>query len=580
MSRPPENDDTVVLPAVSRSPVLGQPGEAMEEAGGGSPPGPVAAPAGGGDRSVTRNSAVMAVGSIASRLTGFLRNAAIGAAIGAEAVADDYALAVALPNMVFELLVGGVLSSVIVPVLVRRGKDADGGQAYAQRLLTLAAVALAAATALAVASAPLFTDVLTSDRATADDRALITNLAYLILPAIFFYGMAALFGAILNSRGSFAAPMWTPILNNVIVIATAGVLLAITTGVVTPESITTTQLLVLGLGTMSGIAVQAAGLWPALRRVGFRWRWRFDVRALGLGELGRLAAWMLLYVVVSQAGLFVVLNIAKQVGTEEAAGVWVFQNGFLVFMMAHGIVAVSVLTALMPRLSAAAAEGRHADLVAQLSNGIRLVSVVLVPVTAAYLLLGRPLAVTLFRFGNYSAERAEATGVVIAVAGLGLLPYAILQLQQFAFYALRDTRTPALVNIPVVVLRVAIDIAFFVLLPATAVAAALMGGSAISFAAGAVLGAVLLRRRLGPLGMRRVGGALLRLVAAAGIAAVPTWLVGYAVTDLWGTGKLASLAHLVLGGAVLLTGYALAALALRVPEVRDLARLVRGRLRR
>ncbi|WP_203904236.1 murein biosynthesis integral membrane protein MurJ [Virgisporangium aliadipatigenens] len=533
--------------------------------------------------SVARNSAVMAVGSLVSRASGFLRTAAIAAAIGGAAVADDYALAVALPNMVFELLVGGVLSSVIVPVLVRtRKQDADRGQAYAQRLLSLAVIALGIATALAVAAAPVFTWILTNRNTPKPETELVTHLAYLILPAIFFYGMAALFAAILNTRGSFAAPMWTPILNNIVVILTAVVFIVVDSTKPTPESISTTQIMVLGLGTMLGILVQAAGLYPALRKVGFRWKWRFDFRKLGLGELGRLGAWMLLFVVVNQVGLFIVLKIAKRAGTDDpnAASVAIFQNAFLIFMMAHGIVAVSVLTALLPRLSSAAADGRHGDLISQMAGGIRLVAVVLVPITAAYLVLGQPLAVTLFQWGNYESDEAIATGTVIAVAGLSLIPYAIMQMQQFAFYALRDTRSPSLINIPVVVLRIAFDVAFYVLFPATAVAAGLMGGSALSFVAGALLSFALLRRRFGTLGMRRVVTSLLTLSAAAAVAAVPTWLLRYLLEHQFGDGKLSSATQLVLCGVVLIGGYIGATFVLRVPEVRDLSRMVRSRLGR
>ena len=581
----PLTADPPAAPALSQSSPPAAPPAAPPPA---APPPAAPPPAAGGQPgrqpesgSVVRNSAVMAAGSIVSRFTGLLRVAAIGAALGATFVNDDYQLAIALPNMVFELLVGGVLASVIVPTLVRRRKhDPDDGQAYAQRLLSLAAVALGVATALTVLAAPLITWAM-ARKASDVDRELITHLAYLILPALFFYGMAALCGALLNSRGHFAAPMFTPILNNLIVTATAGVFIMITAGeAVTPENITTAQLLTIGLGTTAGIVVQACGLIPALRRVGFRWKWRFDVRNLGLGELGRLSVWMLLFVVVSQVGVAVVLAIAKRVGGEGSAGATIFQNAFLVFMMAHGIVAVSVLTALMPRLSAAAADNRTKDLVAQLNSGLRLVSVVLVPITAAYLVLSRPLAVTLFNWGNFDHEAALRTAPVIAIAGLGLVPYAIMQLQQFAFYALRDTRTPAVLNVPVVALRVGLDLVFLWVLPATAVVTAMMGASGLSFVFGALVSITLLRRKLGYLGLRRVASALVKLVGAAAIAAVPTYLVIDGLRRLMGDDKLDSLVQLVLGGAVLLGLYYGLALLFRVAEVRDLTRMVRTRLGR
>jgi putative peptidoglycan lipid II flippase len=578
MSRPGDFDETVVLNTTSP----GDPDSTVVLPP--QPPAPDdparrAQPESG---SVARNSAVMAVGSIISRITGLLRVAAIGAALGASFVNDDYQLAIALPNMMFELLVGGVLASVIVPTLVRRRKhDQDGGQAYAQRLLSLAAIALGIAAALAMAAAPLFTMLLAPGNASDADKELITNLAFLILPAVFFYGMAALCGALLNSRGHFAAPMFTPILNNLVVIATAGVFIMITVDQdVTPETVTAGQLLVLGLGTTAGIVVQTVGLIPALRRVGFRWKWRFDFRRLGLGELGRLSVWMLLFVVVSQIGVLVVLKIAKAVGGNDSAGPAIFNNAFLMFMMAHGIVAVSVLTALMPRLSAAAADNRTQDLIAQLNSGLRLVSVVLIPITAAYIVLGRPIAVTLFNWGNFDHDAAVRTAPVIAVAGLGLVPYAIMQLQQFAFYALRDTRTPAVLNVPVVALRVGLDVLFYNVLAATAVVTAMMGASGLSFVFGALLSISLLRRRLGYLGLRRVAVALLKLVGAAVIAAVPTYLLVYGLTELMGDDKLDSFVQLVLGGALLVGLYYGAALLLRVAEVRDLTRMVRTRLGR
>jgi putative peptidoglycan lipid II flippase len=582
-------DATVVMPTVP--PSAYEPTDALPVVTAGSPPtAPVAQPTPAVDDTgavVARHGSVMALGSIVSRITGLLRTAAIGAAIGAVAVADDYNLANTLPGMVYELLLGGVLASVVVPLLVRaRARDADRGEAYTQRLLSLAAVFLAGATVVAVACAPLLTALLTSDSTAPADRGLVTTLSYLLLPMIFFYGMAAMFAAVLNTRGHFAAPMWTPILNNFVVIGMAGVFLLLP--VVTPpraETLTAGQVAVLGLGTTAGIVVQAAGLWPALRRVGFRWRWRWDFRELRLGELARVSAWMLGYVLVSQIGLVVVLRIAKLAGDAATAdevvpGPAIFNNAYLIFMMAHGIVAVSIITALMPRMAAAATERRHADLSHQLSIGTRLAGVVLLPATAAYVVLGRPLAVTLFELGNYTHEQAVATGWVIAAAGLGLIPFAISQLQLFAFYAMPDTKTPALVNVPVVAVRIAVDLLLYVVLPVAWVAAGLMLGNAISFVLGAILGYWLLRRRVGALDLNRVFASLGRVGLASLVAGIVTGLVTLGLTAWWGSGKAASVAQLVIGGFVLIAVYLGVALAMRIHEVRELGTMVRSRLGR
>jgi putative peptidoglycan lipid II flippase len=531
--------------------------------------------------SVARNSATMALGSTVSRITGYVRNAMIGAAIGAGAVADDYNLANTFPNMVYELLLGGVLTSVIVPLVMRaRTTERDGGEAYAQRLLTLATVFLGGATVLAVAAAPLLTKVMTNSQTSTADRQLITVLGYLLLPEIFFYGIAALLAAVLNTRGHFAAPMWTPILNNIVVIATAGVFILLPSAGITAGALSTAQILVLGIGTTLGIVVQASGLFPALRKVGFRWRWRWEPRELRLGELARASTWMLAYVVVSQVGLVIVLNIAKRAGDEAGPGPAIFLNAFLIFMMAHGIVAVSIITALMPRMSRAAAEGRYRDVASQLNLGVRLSAVILVPATVAYLVLGRALGVTLFQWGRYTHDEALKTGWVIAIAGLGLVPFAIGQLQIFTFYALTDTRTPALVNIPVMVLRVAADVIFWLILPAVWVAAGLMGGNAISYVGSLLLGYWLLRRRMGLLGMSRVAATLLRLGAAGLAAAIVTWPIVLLLNRLLGDGKLGSAIQLVIGGLILIAVYLAGALALRVREVRELGGMLRGRVAR
>jgi putative peptidoglycan lipid II flippase len=533
--------------------------------------------------SVARNSSAMAVGSLVSRATGFLRVAVIGAAAGGATVGDNYNLANNLPNMVYELLLGGVLASVLIPVLVRaRKNDADRGQAYAQRLLTLAVVAIGAATVIVVIGAPVLTALVTSKSTPADDRHLVTTLAYLLLPEIFFYGLAGIFAAILNTRGQFAAPMWTPILNNVVVIATGGVFAVMRLGEPnpTPGNLTLAEVLVLGIGTTLGIVVQAAGLWPALRRVGFRWKWRWDFRQLHLGELARLGAWMLLYVGVNQVSITVVARIAKLVGQQGEPGVIVYNNAFLIFMMAHGIVAVSVITAIMPRMAAAAADGRSGDVAEQMSQGTRLAAVILVPAAALYVALGKPLAITLFNWGNYTHDQAVATGWVITMAGLGLVPYAISMLQTSALYALRDTRSPALLNVPVAIVRIGIDVVFYLVLPAAIVTASLMLGTAASFVVALVFGYWVLRRKIGRLGLRRVADTLIRLTGAAAVAGLVAFGVAWLIAKGIGDGKVASVVELAAGGLVLVAAYAAVATALRVREVDQFAGMIRRRLGR
>ncbi|MBQ1074079.1 murein biosynthesis integral membrane protein MurJ [Micromonospora sp. C31] len=535
-----------------------------------------------GEASAAANSAVMAMGSLVSRGTGFLRNLVIAAALGGALVGDAYTTAQILPGMVYEFLLGGVLTSVLIPVLVRRRKaDADGGQAYAQRLLTLAVLALGVAAMLAVAFASTLTWLYGSGESTGGYSDLVTALARLMLPMIFFSGLSALISAVLNTRGHFAAPMWAPILNNLVVIGTAGLYIAVFGAeIIRPEEMTTGRILLIGGGTLLGVAIQAAGLLPALRKVGFRWKLRFDFRALGLRELGRLGMWMICYVAVSQIGLIVLFNLLNRAGRENAAGPLIYNNVFLLLMTAHGIIAVSIITALMPRMSAAAADGRYADLAADLSRGARTVTAVLAPIAVCYAVLATPIAFTLFRHGAFTADNATATSVVLLAAALALVPFAVSQLFTFAFYALPDTRTPALINIPVVALRIGVQIALFVAFSPSFAGAGMMIGNAVSYLAAAIVSAWLLRPRVGRIGL----GEIMRTGGRVAVAAIGAAVVGLIVVKLLPGDDtptlLEAIVQLVVGGAVIGGTYLGLAMLLRIGEITEVVGMVRRRLGR
>lgn len=554
----PVDDPTAVIPTVEDAP-------AQEQATAGS---------------VAKSSGIMALGSIVSRLTGFARNAVIAAALGGALVGNAYQVANTLPNMLYELLLGGILTSVVVPLIVKARKtEADGGEAFTHRLLTAATLLLALATVCAVLMAPLLTWIFSNDDTSADSRGLMTVLAYLLLPEIFFYGIAALLAAVLNTRNHFGAPMWAPILNNVTVILTASIFMALPGPKdLTPSTITGTQIAVIGIGTTLGIVFQAMALIPALRRVGFRWKWRFDFYGVGLGEAVRLGAWALVYVAVSQIGLFPVIWIANDAGDAGGPGPLIHNNAFLLFMMVHGIVAVSILTALLPRISAAATEKRWSDVTANLSLGTRLSSVVLVPATAAYVALGVPLAISAFQWGRFTPEQAHDTGLAVIAAGIGLVPFAISQMQIFAFYGMRDTRTPALLNIPVVVAKVLFDLGVWLLVPAEYVVVGLMCGNTLSYVVSVVISARLLRQRIGSLDGGRTSQTLVRLTIASALAGGVGWALAYGVQEWLGDGKLGAFVALVVGGLALGVTFVAGAVFLRIREVTEVWGTVRSRV--
>jgi putative peptidoglycan lipid II flippase len=537
-------------------------------------------PSSGGGGSAAGNSAVMAVGSLVSRGTGFLRTLVISAALGT-AVGDAYTTAQILPGMLFEFLLGGVLTSVLIPVLVRRrDADPDRGELYAQRLLSLAVVALFVATVLAVLAAPLLTLLYINEDTSRDTRSLINVLALLMLPMIFFSGLSALMSAILNVRGHFATPMFTPILNNIVVIASFGLFIALygaredlATG-----DMNAGMILLIGGGTLLGIVVQVAGLIPALRKVGFHYRWRGQWRELGLRDLARLGGWMFCYVAVSQLGLIVVFKLAMAASDKGDPGPLIYNNVFLLVMTAHGIIAVSIITALLPRMSAAAAEGRFHDFADDVSRGTRTVTAVLAPIAVCYAVLAYPISVVLFHYGAFTERNATDTSVVLTTGALALVPFAISQLFTFAFYALPDTRTPALVNIPVVVLRVAVQVGLFVVLSTSTVAAGLMFGNAVSYVAAAVVFAMLLRRRIGPIGAGRIMRTFGKVLVAAAGAALVGYLVLFLLPESDSADRVIALGRLVVGGAVICLTYLGLAMALRITEVTSVVGMVRRRL--
>jgi putative peptidoglycan lipid II flippase len=533
----------------------------------------------GGTGSVARNSAVMAIGTIVSRATGLLRQIILTAVIGSLLFADAYTLANTFPNMVYELLLGGVLTSVVVPLLVKAEKhDPDGGVAFIQRLLTMTLTVFTAITALAVLAAPLVTLVFVGDP---DQRPLTTAFAYLLLLEIVFYALAAVFGAVLNSRGRFAAPMWAPVLNNAVVILTAGAFLAMHgTRVPTADTVTLAEIAVLGLGTTLGIAAQAVALWIPLRRLGFRWRWRFDWRGTGLSEARGLAGWLVLYVLLSQLGVVAIMRVAKAAGDEGGPSVAIYNNAYLLFMLPHGIVAVSVITALLPRMSRAAVDGRFRALADDLALGTRLSATVLLPIAAIMVFLGSSAGLVLFGYGNTSDAQAKTTGAVFAVACLGLLPFAVSQMQTFVFYAMRDAKTPTLVNAGAVGVRVVGAAGVAALAPVEHVLHWLMAVNSMSYLVAMVVGGVLLRRRLGSVRGRSTVATVVRIAAASAPALLVTWAVETGVRAVVGSGHGGGVVALVVGLLAGGVAYVCAALLLRVREVHDVLGMVQRRLGR
>ena len=536
----------------------------------------------------------MAIGTVASRGTGFVRTAVLAAALGSGALAETYNIPNTVPNAIYDLLLGGILTSVVVPLLVKAVKDdAAAGEVYAQRLLTVVAVVLGASTLLAVLAAPLIIDVY-AQGLTGQQRSLSVTFARFFLPQVFFYGLSATIGAILNSRGRFAAPMWAPVLNNLVLIATGLLFIALTSGVPAGKlsnldvRLTTGEIRLIGIGTTAGVVLQTLALWPSLRASGFRWRPRFDWRGTGLGEAVGLGGWVLAYVAVNQAGFVVVTNLGKAAGRAASAHhirhadtFSAYMYGYQLFQLPYAIVAVSVITALLPRMSSHAAEGELAAVRADVSAGLRTSGVAVVPATALLIALAPQIITVVFRCLPHtlvSAQDARYIAWVLVAFCAGLIPFAMFQLLLRAFYALHDTRTPALINVVATAVNIAVDVALYRALPPGWRVVGLAAGFATSYWVALAMTAKAVGRRLDGLDGRRVTRTYVRIIVASAVSAAAAFGVAELTAVLLGSGVSGSVVGLVAGAGIGIGILTTAAGRMRIDEATRLVELVRARL--
>ncbi len=527
---------------------------------------------------VVRAGAVMAVATLVSRITGFLSKVVLLGVLGAGVVNDAYTLANTLPNIIFELLIGGVLTSVAIPLLSRARSDPDGGELYTQRLMTAALVGLVVATVLAVAAAPLLTRLYLADDSLVD-VGLANNLAYLLLPQIFFYGIAALFGAILNTKEKFGVPAWAPVANNIVVIG-VGIAFFFMSGTANGtgsalSQLTRGELLFLGIGTTAGIVLQSLVMVPALLRGGFRFRWRWggDRRLL---EAGHLMLWAVAYVLVSQAGYIVITNIASD---NVAGGITLYAFASLLFQLPYGIIGVSILTAMMPRMSRHAAAGQYDEMKNDASLANRLSIVALTPIAAGIMVLAGALSIVVALYGRVTLGQTVILGSTLAALALGLVPFAVTLVQMRVFYAMKDARTPTLINaimvgvrIPLLILCASLDPALII--PGLAIA------TSISYLVGAIAGEIWLRARYGPMGTKRTLVTLVKMTIAGAVGAAAALLAGNRLLTFEVDTLGEALLEILLSGTVGLLVIAIVAVLLKVEELVPLRNRIAGVLRR
>ena len=542
-------------------------------------------------QSLVRASSVMALGTIASRVTGVLRDITAAAALGFYLVADAFSLGNTLPTIIYILVVGGALNAVFVPQLVRRMKDdPDGGRAYADRLVTLVGLILLVLSLTAVVAAPLIVDLYTPADYPAAEYELAVAFARLCLPQIFFYGLYTMLSQVLNSRGKFGAPMFAPIANNVVAIATFLLFIAVAgTSAAADGALSSREATILGVGTTLGVVMQSLILIPVLRRSGHVWRPRFDWRDAGMGRAGILAFWTIALVLVNQATAVVVTRLATQANIDAAAagvtaaGLTTYQKAHLVFMLPHSVITVSVVTAMLPALSRVAHSGDFTRMGRELGSTMRFVSALIVPIASVLMVTGAGLAVLLFGYGAAVPGEAAIMGQIVSVFMFSLLPFTLFYVLLRGFYALEDTRTPFFITLVFSVVWLALAVPLFGIVgsggPQVASLAFTYG---LSYWIGLIIAWIVLARRIGSLDSRRTVWAVARMLVAGGLAvgamvATRAVLVG-SLGAFAGQDKVSVLLSLVVLGLVGGCAYLVAAWAMRIREISEALTVVRRKV--
>jgi putative peptidoglycan lipid II flippase len=515
------------------------------------------------DRQLLRSSSVVALGTGLSRITGFLRVAVIAYAIGATALAEAYNLANNTPNLIYDLVLGGILSATLVPVIVEHmNRDDDAIDAVA----TVIFVVLLAATALAVACAPLIIAMfnLSSSQSQADSQASVAvPLLILFLPQVLFYGLSSLGTAILNARRSFAVPAFAPVLNNVIVIMVFLALPRVAGGSApTLEKVAHDNLLLLylGLGTTLGIAAMTAVLWPAIRAAGISLRWRFQPKHPAVREIGRLSGWTLGYVISNLIAYTVIQTLAN--GIE---GVTEYAYAYIFFQLPYGLWTVSVMTAYTPEMAAAWARGELDELRDRFVAGFRLLPVVILPLTIGMVALAHPIVALVLEHGNFDLASGDLTARTLMAFAIGLPMFSTYLFAMRGFYALRDTRTPFIINLGENVANVVVGLLLLDKFGVVGLASAF----SIAYAIFGVIALVVLQRRIGRILEPRTLRALARQFLASAVMILVMTLGDHVF-------RVNALTQLLLVGTAGVAVYVLCLIALRSEETQ----LAMARVRR
>lgn len=510
-----------------------------------------------------RDTLVVAIGTLMSRLTGLLRVIIFGIVIGQTALADAFDGANNSPNSIYELLLGGVLAAGLVPLFTRfeETKDEDARSA----VISVSLVLLLIATAIAIFAAPLIFRLFSlspSDLVDADEfRRAGTAMTRIFLVQIFFYGVTALGTALLNARRKFLAAAWAPVISNVVSISLLLMIPLTIDGTPQLSAVedNTSFFLLLTLSTTVGVAAMALFLIPAIRNADISWKFRPDFSHPGVRKLVQLSLWSFGYVITNQVALIVVRNLADPgSGNQDAYG-----KAFIFFMLPHGLLAISIATTFVPELVRRIQSRDTAGFRRWTTSGIRWTILLTLPASIAFVLLAHPIINALLAYGQFSDSAANNTARALMGFSVGLVGFSVYLFALRGFYAHEDTRTPFLLN----VIENALNIVLAIILVDRHGVFGLGLAFGIAYLVSAVLVMIVLSVRHHAIDWSSVSSLVIRAIMSAVIMGVSIALIETTLSPTTGWGYVTEVAVASLVGIAVFFGLLMAT---QVPEMRQL----------
>ena len=524
----------------------------------------------------------MALGTLTSRITGIFRDIALVAAIGTAIFADTYSVANSLPNIIYILIAGGAINAVFIPALVRHMKDdADGGQRFTDQLLSFIGLVLLVIVTLGVIFAGSLVSLYATDSWSTQDFKIATLFAMWFIPQVFFYGVYTIASQVLNARDVFVLPMFAPIVNNVIVILTAITFLFISDQVPTTESVSTNQIYLLGAGTTLGVIVQALILIPALKKAGYQFNPTLNFRGSGLGKIADLAIWTIGFVIINQVSFLILSNLTTYANVLAASenlvanGFTSYQKAQLMMMLPHSIITVSVVTALLPKLSKHAHDLDDKSFSADLANSLRTVVAFIMPLAVILFLAGNRVGQFLYGYGASTAVQGQAVGKVAAMFAIGLPAFSMFYVLLRSYYAREDTKTPFLINVGFNFLHLILGTLLFMRVSTENKVAALAFAYSISYIAVWLFTWRLVSKRDVGLNTPKQIQHLVRVSVAVLIAAVISWASTEIVTGLTPENTFGVFTQLLIMAITFFGSYYFIAKQMQITEVSNFKAVIK-----